>query len=386
MQNSKNSFIFSCQDYFYNTITKEKISKNSPNVGVFLEETKDQSIQRRLFRKPETLQLVVVSTWSCNLRCPFCYVLKRLRKDFKPQEIDYQKLEKFICNHKKEYSHEKGNILLIGGEPLIAKDVCKKTIEVAENFNFSKSITTNLSLVLDKDQMEILKKMDSMQISIDGPEDVHNKQRKNLNSNLNPTLNQNIFKNVIANLKNLLGEVDSDKITIAVSTDKKTIEEECLLELVFVLKSIGVKKIQIGSISNSDYYKPEEVPMFNGPKPVSKPCCCFRYMQYFCIDGEKLTNNYFYEGDEFFLGNLDSSLEEIKERYKNSILNSMPIMQDETCRSCPVLDFCWGQCLGQQQFKNHKPSELCFHKDSFIEHKRKKVLEDSYRNSFIEVK
>jgi hypothetical protein len=61
-------------------------------------------------------------------------------------------------------------------------------------------------------------------------------------------------------------------------------------------------------------------------------------------------------------------------------------MQDETCRSCPVLDFCWGQCLGQQQFKNHKPSELCFHKDSFIEHKKNKVLEESYRNSFIEVK
>jgi len=378
-------FIFSCSDCYYNSITKEKISKSSDNAQSFITKSRDQSIHRRLLRKPEILQLTLISTWSCNLRCPFCYVLKRLKKDFKPQQIDFSKVKNFISNHKKEYDWKKGNILLIGGEPLIAKDVCLQAIEIANDFNLDKTITTNLSLDLDEDHIKLLSKLDFLQISIDGPESVHNKQRKNLNSALNPTLNQNIFNNVITNLKKLLDKIDSTKITIAVSADKGTTHED-LLELVFLLKSIGIQNIELGVISDSDYYRTEEVPKFNGPRPVSKPCCSFRYMQYFCIDGEKLTNNYFYDGDEFFLGNLDSSLEDIKERYKKSILNSMPIMQDETCRSCPALDFCWGQCLGQQQFKNHKPSELCFHKDAFVEHKKNRILEESYRNSFVELK
>ena len=62
-----------------------------------------------------------------------------------------------------------------GGEPLLRKDL-KELIECSKKNNISTIVTTN-TILLNDENIECLKKADLVQISIDGPKNVHNEQR-----------------------------------------------------------------------------------------------------------------------------------------------------------------------------------------------------------------
>ena len=80
-----------------------------------------------------------------------------------------------------------------GGEPLLRKDL-KELIECSKKNNISTIVTTN-TILLNDENIECLKKADLVQISIDGPKNVHNEQRQ-----------ADVFEKTINNVKKLRDE------------------------------------------------------------------------------------------------------------------------------------------------------------------------------------
>jgi radical SAM protein with 4Fe4S-binding SPASM domain len=370
-------FIYDDGKYLYNLVTRKK-TKNY-NSDQILKNKNHQAIDERLFNKPKKIRLTIIPTWSCNLRCPYCFVLKKLKSDFKKYEVNFDKIDYFIKSHKKKYDHNKSSILLIGGEPLLFPDFGLKAAEVAKRNDSLLNITTNLSLDLTDDCKKLLSMTNHIQVSIDGPEEIHNEQRKILKNIKNPTKkDENVFKKVIENLKKITEFVPIKNILVATSVIKgETDDSNSLEKLIFILKSIGIEKISVNYVAPSDYFHSELIPNVLR----FEPCCDWRYMEYFVVEGNKLSSNYFDTKNVSNLGNLDSNFEEIEIKYQELIKNHMPIMKDKTCLSCPALGFCWGQCDGHKMFKDKTPSQTC-NQQEMIKKTNVKMQDQKFKNNF----
>lgn len=110
-------------------------------------------------------------TTKCNLNCKYCLSSSGLEGiyglDTKDAIKIIEQLGKLGINR----------LDFTGGEPLIRKDL-KELITCAKQNNINTIVTTNTTLLNEKN-IETLKTADLVQISVDGPEEVHNNQRQN---------------------------------------------------------------------------------------------------------------------------------------------------------------------------------------------------------------
>lgn len=162
-------------------------------------------------RMPDSLdKLILGITNDCNLRCKYCaysgnYVhLREHNKDSMSFEVAQKALELYndFCKDKKNI-----DISFYGGEPLINFDLIKKVISYEKNKfpnkNHIYNISTNgLSLTRDFASWFINENSVFIKVSIDGPENIHNKSRVKLDKT-------GSFQTVYRNLK-LLYELDQE--------------------------------------------------------------------------------------------------------------------------------------------------------------------------------
>lgn len=129
-----------------------------------------------------TLQL----TQQCNLRCTYCiysisshsrqrsHSNERMSKETALAAID------FLCEHSVDSDHV--NVGFYGGEPLLEFPLIKEIINYA-NYRFqdksiSFSITTNGTLLTEEVLGFFAENEVKLMISLDGPEEIHNKNRR----------------------------------------------------------------------------------------------------------------------------------------------------------------------------------------------------------------
>ena len=121
-------------------------------------------------------------TTKCNLNCKYCLSSSGCNGIY---GLNTDVAKKII----KELGDLGVNRLdFTGGEPLLRRDL-GELIDYAKENNISTIVTTNTTL-LNKNNIEVLKKADLVQVSIDGPEDVHNAQRQS-----------DVFDKTIENIK-----------------------------------------------------------------------------------------------------------------------------------------------------------------------------------------
>lgn len=126
-------------------------------------------------------------TTTCNLNCKYCLSDSGSNGTY---GLDTKDAIEII--------NQLGNIGInrldfTGGEPLIRKDL-KELINCAKQNNINTIVTTNTTLLNEKN-IDTLKTADLVQISIDGPESVHNEQRQS-----------QVFAQTIENIKKLKKE------------------------------------------------------------------------------------------------------------------------------------------------------------------------------------
>lgn len=305
------------------------------------------------FQDPQILEIFAITTWGCNLRCPFCFVLKNLKGDGSKQEIiDPDQLVEFCLRHHNRFGTSMVSMVLIGGEPMRAKEACWKYVEAARalkqaGIRVRMSMTTNASShVFDEEDLLLIRELDNINISVDGVN--HDRMRKKIKGEGD----YSVLKRALTNIRSICRSGMASKVFI----QSVFIEEEDREVFVKMLMLLGVlpERVMIGGARNTEFFKKGSSKFLRISK---KPCCVFRYMGHFTIDSRGLHGNY-YEPEATFLGKLDDPLRDIEKAYRQYIIEQMPAYNDPVCRSCPALDICWGGCFGSIE-SQELPSRYC---------------------------
>lgn len=171
-------------------------------------------------------EFTIAPTLQCNFDCSYCYE-KIMSGCINKKVID------LICQKVKQEAEKKKNIIInwFGGEPLLAKDtifkISTKIIEICNFFNveYKAGIITN-GYLLDDKTIDMLKNLNinTVQITIDGPPNIHNFRR--------PLKNEKkaTFQTILNNVKQ--AQKAGMEIKIRINIDKTNFfEVEELLEI-----------------------------------------------------------------------------------------------------------------------------------------------------------
>lgn len=153
------------------------------NGKVFVEQNEDDDYYdlKKFLRYKQAfaqnrLGLVLVPTFSCNFKCPYCY------EDNLPKETITEEVLDAIFSFIKKKGQNNIDLCWHGGEPLIAFDKIISFLTRIQNDKTislqSHSMVTN-GFLLDEYKCKILNayKLNKIQITIDGNKDYHNKSR-----------------------------------------------------------------------------------------------------------------------------------------------------------------------------------------------------------------
>jgi uncharacterized protein len=305
------------------------------------------------------LSLTIAPTMECNFACPYCF----------EEGVRYNKMtpivEEQVINFIKESNKEENplSICWYGGEPLMGiKNIENITREIMKNEkiveNYSASIITN-GFYLNRKTALLLSELriNTAQITLDGPPDIHNTRRVPLNGR--PTFD------II--MKNIIECCDILNISIRVNVDRTNINR--VSEMLDILEKNGLKNkvgFYIAAVDDSASSKPnadcfndkefseEELSFYieglkRGFNLISVPgqnlgVCGAISLNSFVID--PLGNLYKCWNEigriEACVGNVVDGMEYNKKL--SDYLQFEPVI-DEDCEACPVLPSCMGGCL-----------------------------------------
>lgn len=199
------------------------------------------------------LDITISPTLDCNFGCFYCYqgrTKERMSQQVQDEIID------FIAQHE---GLEELRLSWFGGEPLLCLDIIEAMSERIEDlskkmgFTYSAQMTTN-GYDLDRERVAILRKcrVDNLQITLDGPPDLHDK-RRNLVTRSNGT-----FWAIVEGIK-LLNEAGSTVI-VRSNVDKTNIDR--IEELIDILADEGLHQ--------NSFYLGQVKPYSEQVKRVSK--------------------------------------------------------------------------------------------------------------------
>ncbi|WP_272673700.1 anaerobic sulfatase maturase [Providencia sp. PROV031] len=186
------------------------------------------------------------TSFQCNIKCDYCFYLEKEHIFQHKNWMNNEVLEKFIkkyidaCNTKSVY------FTWQGGEPTMAGiSFYKKVIELQNKYKGSKQIFNALQtngLLINDDWCQFLKKNNFLiGISIDGPEDLHNKYRKTGSG-------KGTFKKVL-NAIELFKQYNIEFNTLTVINNYNVNHPIVVYEF---LKEIGSKHIQFIELLETD--------------------------------------------------------------------------------------------------------------------------------------
>ncbi len=319
-----------------------------------------------------SLLLTVAPTLNCNFACIYCYEREKgsnLRINMTEKKA--QSLIKFISKQI-ESGIKNLSISWYGGEPLLKFDIIKyMTNEVQglckkEGVSYNAGITTN-GYLLKKDVFNSLleAQIKSVQITLDGPPDIHNHFRPLIDGS--PT-----FSVILKNLKEFTDflEQKNEKMRVAIRVNISEKNPEAPMELIDILDKEGLKnKISIypgqivsdnstlSCLSDSAFSDIEANFMgklldrgwrVNLPSLIRGTFCGAYVANSYTIDPQ-LNLYRCWEGigvDLFKLGYID---EKGKPHFneRNSQWLSLDPFEIDECRNCKFLPLCMGGCLSK---------------------------------------
>lgn len=143
---------------------------------------KEKSLSYLLDSKME--QLILNITERCNMRCRYCtysgtYSLERKHSDRTMEAVIAKRAIQFFRQHSK--NSEKVHISFYGGEPLTCFGRIKTIVEYIKGLDWGPEMNlhldTNGTLLTDEIIQFIIENKFLLQISLDGPKEVHDKYR-----------------------------------------------------------------------------------------------------------------------------------------------------------------------------------------------------------------
>ena len=372
----------------FNSINAEPLSNLIERGYLYYDLKKEDEILVTLYdnyiKKASTrpLRFVFCPSYQCNLKCTYCFEMELPSNPYKYMNgkilDDSIKAAEEIS---KEKSGKVDSVELFGGEPLLLKNkpLIKKILKFAREKDAPITIITNG--VLAKDFIDLLlpakEKIDMLQITVDGPPEIHDKRRKfpsgkgsfnKISKSIDLLLKNNINTNIRVNIDNTniehifdLYEYVSKKswlkhpnfsIRLALVIDHSTMDynnviipEEKLLErLIEVYDKYPVLEDKFGFY----IFKPLRhiLDIVKGAPNVSpKFFNCesnLLELNVFCPDGYIYACGESIGKPDYAIGKFSPRLEFYPDKEK--LWTERTILNIEKCRTCKFAPLCGGGC------------------------------------------
>lgn len=334
---------------------------------------RDQYINERRFKyysnsfHPTTLGLAIAPTSDCNFACPYCYEEGNKAKKYLDEEME-DKIISFINQHKIVTSLV---ITWYGGEPLMGfksiKSLLNKIKDRTNKHLQLNNMPTN-GYLLNEEKSLFFKEfpLTSIQISIDGDEEYHNKTR--ILKNGQPT-----YKVIIHNIKTFIKHNPTTPVHIRINVSKhnKHIFAKACKELKkeFPQKNVRIYPGYVKDFSSncntpncSSLSKKEYINFYKDIKNELDPKSGEPYVSFYSLPatggcGTTMVNYYVIgpEGElykcwndlgvkEAIVGYVDNenfTNYELMTRY----ITGPAVFDDPKCRNCKILPICEGGCI-----------------------------------------
>ncbi len=363
-------YVYESGNELFNLVTLKRLpigaSEDILREHFFLKGQERDAVNQKLFgQKQYRIGIKVIPTWECNLRCQHCFVLSKLVKRDDNPKLDPQKFTQFLQSIiEAQPTLKQIGLSFIGGEAALRAKDCHEILDAVEKhfdgsgIRINSTLTTNGTL-LDVDVLKLIDRITLTTISLDGLEHDHNTQRKAFDPSLK---GKNVFLITLRNIKRLILLGLRNKIRVQAALNDASYTDEKIEEFYRTLLEAGVRRDLIfagctvptktngGTLSGlwQDY-------MSN--KIYKYPCCKYRQGTEIVVDSNgKVYCDYFMDNSESPLGDIASSFGEIRAKHKQLILDTMPVLNDPKCQSCPVLGACWGRCCNIEHLR---PSDHC---------------------------
>lgn len=361
-------YVFEQSNCYFNTVTAKVLPKDSDEAilreNFFLEGQEQQSLHWKLFEQPvKHVGIKLIPTWRCNLRCTHCFVLHKLQRH-DPKPLDVTGFLNFVDSILDTCDLERFGISFIGGEATLEAEKCVVIWDqIVEKLtkkgvpDFVSNITTN-GTNWSRPIAELFSRIGTIMVSVDGNALYHNKQRKPYSEDLKGV---DLYELALRNIKRMSLMGFSKKIVVQASLYDEGFDKSILRSFYKDILSCGVQRDQIvvGSAVPTPINK-REIPLYEKYLKqfiFNKPCCTYRLGKEIVVDNSgDVFADYFKDSKGSLLGTLDNSFSEIIENHKQFLLNTMPVLNDDKCKSCPVIGACWGRCSNTEFLK---PSEHC---------------------------
>ncbi|SLM85991.1 radical SAM/SPASM domain-containing protein [Vagococcus fluvialis] len=324
------------------------------------------------FKGANTLVLTLLPTLGCNFRCPYCF---EQGSNYPTSHMSEEVMDA-IVDYIDDNLYENGSLMLswYGGEPLVALQTIEKLYKKITVLTNKKNITITSSMItngyfLTKDVVERLLKMDlsHLQVTIDGPREIHNETRilpngkgtydriidniKEIDDRVNLSIRVNIqkqnFKYFNLLVEDLIKEDLNKKENIRIycapvrdfGTENNTIYSTCFTTNEFAQEEIKMNNI----LEDNGFIVGDDInPNISVCGAISENAIVIE------PDGtlQKCWNVVGDKGES--VGNILHSPENLDNNSKEMINLSKwyawSAYEDDKCKSCPVLPQCMGGC------------------------------------------
>lgn len=314
------------------------------------------------------LWLTIAPTLDCNFRCPYCYeeITDGIRKEtLSGERIDA--LLKFVG--KKAKGIRSMRVDWYGGEPLLCPDtlhtLSKEFIKICKKNRCSYRVTmvTN-GYFLTADMAKQLKEsgLYSVQVTLDGPPEVHDKRRFLSNG-------EGTFDTILSNVKTAVEIIN--KVSIRVNIDQ--VNRDTYVDLFDILISNGLRdkvtiypgrvEAEVGSclaknsLSSAEYMKNAKAflkiaqdkgfksLLTSDPKIKLESCRAVALNGWVIGPTLKLYKCWGVLGEEdLAVGHISSEGEIVANKNLTAWLTWDPF-EREKCRKCKSLPICMGGCM-----------------------------------------
>ena len=189
---------------------------------------------------PVTLELMV--SQSCNMRCEYCYGSGGTYHE--SGQMDFETAKRGLDWFRKYYPADrllKPQIAFFGGEPMMNFPVIKQSADYALSLfkkeGVSFGMATNMTLITDE-QLDYFAGLDDFKllVSVDGPENIHNKQRPLLNGKNSYEVTAERIRKAISK-----GIECTGRATVYAETDRTLIAKE--------MEKLGLSNWQLSIVS-----------------------------------------------------------------------------------------------------------------------------------------